>query len=151
MTSLLDSFKQSIIRALDPQHNRKETELSYLRQVYNNAPGIKRNQWYRIATEVGNLVGFSFSCACGQEYQLLSINDWLRDYHCPQCKTEFDLLKTVGITSEISPTRWPEFFAKLPVRPRLAGIKQPRVIDTWSSSDEGVGYERTDPGTSGLF
>lgn len=154
MTSLLDALKNKLMTVLDPQYSRKQTELAYLREVYGNAPGgSKRDQWYRVANAVGDLVGFAFVCTCGQEYQLLSVNDWLgRDYHCPQCKTEFSLMKACGITPDTPVAKWPEFYATLPVRPRLAGTQQPRMLDTWAAGDrETVVWDGQPPVTGVKF
>jgi hypothetical protein len=132
---LLDRIKTTITGALAAPANESR-ELSYLRQIYQQQGGVQRNSFYRILNQSGDNVGFSFVCNCGTEYQLLHVADWLRQNTCPTCKTQFDLLKACGITTETPTAQWPQFFAKLPARPRLSGSK-PRspYIDTWGNDN----------------
>lgn len=142
---VFDRVKNAIGEALLPQRAAENKELAYLRQIYENRDGgIRRNQWYRLLNQNGDHVGFSFSCACGQEYQMLDVSDWQgRQHVCRQCKTEFDLFKTVGITTDTPAAQWAQHYAKLPARPRLTGKRSTPFIDTWDNSDkEVVQYER---------
>ena len=138
---LLDKVRVTISEALNPQRAGESKELAYLRQIYGSQNGgVQRNQWYRILGPSGDHVGFEFCCACGTSYQLLHINDWLgRQHQCPTCKTQFDLLKACGISNDVTPAQWPAAFAKLPVRPRLAGARpRPNAVSTWDDSEKEV-------------
>ena len=136
MAGLLDKVKTAVVEALAPQRAGESKELAYLREIYTNREGnIRRNQWYRLLNQNGDHVGFSFSCACGTEYQLLHLSDWMgRQHTCAACKTAFDLLKAAGITQETPAAQWPQHFAKLPARPRVSGKRTPPFADTWSDS-----------------
>ena len=141
----LDRIKTTITGALAASANESR-ELAYLRQIYQQQGGAQRNAWYRILNQSGDNVGFAFLCACGVEYQLLHTGDWLRQNQCPQCKTQFDLLKSCGITSETPTAAWPQHFAKLQARPRLGGAKRSApYIDTWNDGAETVQYEKDSP------
>jgi hypothetical protein len=151
--SLLDGLKNAVIEALRPGTQQQLGERQALRQLYeaNNDGAVLPNSWYRLHNQSGNCVGFSFSCNCRLEYQLLSAFEWMRDYKCGQCSAKFDLLKHVGIKNADGeftrkPEEWEALLAKLPVRPRLAGAPQQRVFDTWATGkgDE-VAYELADP------
>jgi hypothetical protein len=99
---ILDRVKTAVAEALAPARAGESKELAYLREIYyNKDTNIRRNQFYRLLNQNGNHVGFSFSCVCGAEYQMLDVTDWLgRQNVCPTCKTQFDLMKTVGLTQE---------------------------------------------------
>ena len=99
---ILDRVKTAVADALAPQRAGESKELAYLREIYyNKDTNIRRNQFYRLLNQNGNHVGFSFSCVCGAEYQMLDVTDWLgRQNVCPTCKTQFDLMKAVGLTQE---------------------------------------------------
>jgi hypothetical protein len=117
----------------------ERTELEYLRTVYQQAnSSIRPRQWYRISNENGDVVGFSFCCACGTEYQLLNVFDWLgRAHACPQCQTPFDVLKDSGINPEkLGPSRWWEKLSALPLRPRMATARESRFKDTWNDGSD---------------
>jgi hypothetical protein len=122
----------------------ERTELEYLRTVYQNkTDNIRPRQWYRVANENGDVVGFSFACACGTEYQLLNVNLWLGHAHkCPQCTTPFDLLKDAGIKADTPHSKFTEKFATFPIRPRLLTAKKTPYVDTWAqSSDDNVKWD----------
>jgi hypothetical protein len=121
-----------------PKSQEESQELRYLREIYQNKnTNLQLNQWYRLLTETGNLVGFSYNCLCSTYYELLSINDWTHEHRCPGCKHDFDLFKTLGITKEVAPAKWPEHFATLPPRPRLSGQgRRPPYINTWQDNGE---------------
>jgi hypothetical protein len=141
---LLDRIKTTITSALAAPANESR-ELAYLRKIYKQqGGGALRNQWYRILNHSGDNVDFEFCCACGISYQLLHVADWLRQNQCPTCKTQFDLLKAVGLTQETPSAQWAQHFAKLPARPRLSGSK-PRApfVDTWNDAAGDVQYERS--------
>lgn len=155
--SFLDAVKITIVEFIRPGTAQQLGENNVLKQMYqnSNAGAIQPNTWYRLHNQTGSCVGFSYSCNCRQEYQMLSAFEWLRDYACQQCGCKFDLLKHVGIKNEkdefkIKPEEWESFLAKLPVRPRLAGVpEKPRAVDTWSASDETVEWVGTAPGQAG--
>lgn len=143
---LLDRIKTTITEAMAAPANENR-ELAYLRQIFKQqGGGTLRNQWYRILNQSGDNVGFEFCCACGISYQLLHVADWLRQNTCPTCKTQFDLLKTCGVTSETPSAAWPQHFAKLPARPRLSGSK-PRApfVDTWNDNSGDVQWAGEKP------
>ncbi len=87
--SLLDGLKTAIVNVLDPSRHSEKGELEYLRSVYHAPNGnIRRNQWCRLLSEAGNLVGFEWSCGCGMSFQLLSVDDWMgKTHNCTGCKT----------------------------------------------------------------
>jgi hypothetical protein len=152
--SLLDGLKEAIVEVLRPGTRQQLGERDALKQMYqnSNAQNILPDQWYRLYSQSGACVGFSYCCPCMREWQFISAFEWQRDYVCPQCKSKFDLLRFVGIknsdgTFKVDPAEWETLLAKLPVRPRLAG-GPPRTpfIDTWDNSDSTVGYELSDPG-----
>jgi len=143
MAGLLERIKTTVADALTARPTENK-ELAYLREIYKQQGGVQRNQFYRILNQSGDNVGFEFVCSCGISYQLLHVPDWLRQNQCPTCKTQFDLMKAVGITSDTPSAQWPQFFAKLPARPRLSGAKRtPPFIDTWNNNADVVQYERT--------
>ncbi|MFZ3277619.1 MAG: hypothetical protein WA182_12020 [Candidatus Sulfotelmatobacter sp.] len=132
---------ESIKKAASWFDNRhaERTELEYLRTVYmQKNDNIRTRQWYRVCNENGDIVGFSFCCACGTEYQLLNINLWMgRTHECPQCHTVFDVLKDAGINPEkTNVSKWAEKFAALPMRPRLATARKSPYVDTWANQSE---------------
>jgi hypothetical protein len=138
---IIEGIKTFAAHLLNPKLAAQQTELEYLRTVYQQSNNsIQPRQWYRISNEHGDIVGFSFCCACGTEYQLLNTNDWLgRSHECPQCHTAFDVLKDSGINPEkLTVSKWAEKFAALPLRPRLSTIRQSPVIDTWESGNDGT-------------
>jgi hypothetical protein len=137
--------------ALDPEYKAKTTEANAIRLQHQSQGGILKNQWYRLSNLSNNIVGLSFVCDCAREVQLLNLFEWLRDYECPQCKTKFSLLKALGLAPEASSAELAAKVATLPLRPRAAGAPPaPRMLDTWSGKDEGVGYEQHDPGMAGF-
>jgi hypothetical protein len=148
MANLLDGLKETIVELLNPGARQERGELEALRQMYdpsNAAGGMPPNKWFRLYNPAGTCVGFSYVCACGQEWQMLSAFEWMRDYSCPQCKSKFDLLKSVGIRNDkgelASQDKWEALLCKLPVRPRLAGTAPaPRVLDTWANNSGDVTY-----------
>ncbi len=113
----------------------ERTELEYLRTVYQQkSDNIRPRQWYRVSNENGDVVGFSFCCACGTEYQLLNVNLWLGHAHkCPQCETPFDLLKDAGIKQDTPHSKFTEKFATFPIRPRLLTAQKSPYVDTWGA------------------
>ncbi len=145
MASLFETLKKAAVAVFDPKRHEETGELEYLRQVYlQQNDNIRPRQWYRIVSESGNCVGFSYVCSCHAEHQLISAFEWMRDYHCQVCKDKFDLLKFVGITKDVPPAKWEQFFSKLPIRPRLTGLQRPRAIDTWENVSGDTAYERGD-------
>lgn len=150
MANIFQKAKSVLVAALDSDRSAEKTELAYLRELY--APGNggppRRNQWYQIISSGGgNVVGYSFACACGTEYQMLSVDDWFGKAHvCPTCKTEFDLFRAAGIAAEDGDQQKREKLAKLPVRPRNADIKRSPFVDTWQQdSDETVQWAGSKP------
>jgi hypothetical protein len=141
MASLLDGLKNAVIEMLRPGTQQQLGERESLRQLYDatSAGAVLPNTWYRLHNQNGGCVGFSYSCNCRMEYQLLSAFEWMRDYKCSQCGAKFDLLKYAGIKNADGefvrkPEEWEALLAKLPIRPRLAGRQEQRVFDTWSES-----------------
>lgn len=136
---LFDRVKTALADAFTPIGANESRELAYLREIfYNRDGGIRRNQFYRLLNSNGDHVGFSFSCVCGAEYQLLHVTDWLgRQHKCPTCKTDFDLLKACGIPTDMPPAQWAQQFAKLPARPRLTGKRATPFVDTWANNAAG--------------
>jgi len=153
MASLLDGLRNAVIEILRPGTRQQFGEHETLRQLYesSNAQAILPNTWYRLHNPKGDCVGFSYVCNCKTEYQLLSAFEWMRDYKCRACGAKLDLLKHVGIKNadgEIKPRPedWERMFAKLTIRPRLAGKAHPRVFDTWANdSSETVTWAGTQP------
>jgi hypothetical protein len=147
MAGLLDRVKTAVAEALAPQRAGESKELAYLREIYyNKDTNIRRNQFYRLLNQNGNHVGFSFSCVCGAEYQMLDVTDWLgRQNVCPTCKTQFDLMKAVGLAHETPAAQWPQYFAKLPARPRVSGKRTSPYIDTWNDNGETVQWSGGKP------
>ena len=136
----------------DPAYRQKTNEADAIRAAHATQGGILTNSWYRLSNLSNNIVGLSFVCNCAREVQLLNLFEWLRDYECPQCHTKFNLLKALGLAPEASSAELAAKVAMLPIRPRAAGQPpQPRVLDTWSGSDETASYENFDPGKGGLF
>jgi|SRR5579859_181397 len=136
--SIFTTIKNVAVALLDPKRYDERGELAYLREVYYNQQGnVRPRQWYRLYSESGSCVGFSYICSCSTEYQLLSAFEWLRNYKCSACKDEFELLKFAGITKDTPASKWESFLVKLPIRPRLAGKQQPRCLDTWAQSGDG--------------
>lgn len=151
--SILDGIKNAIHEVLTPGYTAQQAEAEYLRTMYRDSGStvVRRNTFYRLMNETGCLVGFEWNCTCGTTYPLLDANMWMRVHTCPVCKTEINLLKAVGATPEVPPAKWPELFAQLPMRPRLAGKPQSRFLDTWpSDKDADVGYEMADPASKGI-
>ena len=136
----------------DPEYRHKTADADEIRTRTAAQGGIIKNQWYRLVTTQGKVVGFSFACKCGIEYKLLSAFEWLRDYKCPTCKEAFDILKSVGLRESSPISDLVPALAKLPSRPHVAGesVQQPRFMDTWNGADDGVGYEQHNPGASGV-
>jgi hypothetical protein len=127
MAGILEQLKRNVSELLHPQRREESQELQYLREVYYNREGnLRPKQWYRLSGESGNCVGFSYFCSCGQEYRLLSAWEWFKDFHCPQCKDKFDLLKFVGIDPKVTPVnQWKSVVeSKLPARPGAVTGKQ---------------------------
>ena len=148
---ILDRVKTAVADALAPQRAGESKELAYLREIYNSKDtNIRRNQFYRLLNQNGDHVGFSFSCVCGAEYQMLNMTDWIgRQHTCPTCKTPFDLLKAVGITQETPAAHWAQYFAKLPARPRLSGKRTSPYIDTWNDNADTVQWAGSKPSGEG--
>jgi hypothetical protein len=144
---LFDKVRTAVVEALAPERVGETKELQYLREIYGSQNGgIRANQWYRLLNQNGDNVGFSYSCNCGGEYQLLHVADWLGKNHiCTRCQTPFDLLKACGITSDTPAAQWQQYFAKLPARPRLAGKRTPNVIDTWADVSGDVQWAGSKP------
>jgi hypothetical protein len=146
MASLLDGLRIAVVEILRPGTRQQLGEREVLRQMYeaSNTRATLPNTWYRLHNHAGDCVGFSFVCNCHTEYQLLSAFEWMRDYKCKACGAKFDLLKHTGIKTadgeiKTRPEEWERLFARLPIRPRLAGgPPRPRAFDTWSrnNSDE---------------
>lgn len=141
--SLIGGLKSAIVEALRPGTRQALGENAALRQMYEagNAGAVLPNTWYRLHNQVGSCVGFSYSCNCRMEYQLVSAFEWMRDYKCNLCGAKFDLLKHAGIKNEAGefvrkPEEWEHLLSKLPVRPRLAGKATPSFVDTWA--DDGA-------------
>jgi hypothetical protein len=147
MSSIFERVRNVAMAAFSPSYLSEKTELQYLRQLYDgNGGNVRPNTWYRILNQGGQHVGFSYSCACGMEYQLLQPFEWFRPYTCSQCKNPFELLRAAGVPQNCPPHKFEEHLRKLPVRPRLGGKQQPSAIDTWASGDDGtVTYEPYDP------
>jgi hypothetical protein len=144
---ILDGLKQAVVNALDPRRH-ESGEQEYVRNVYLNVDGNnnpRARSWSRIHSENGNCVGFSYTCSCGREFQLLSAFEWLRNYECPLCKDRFDLLRAVGITQETPIGKWEAMLRTLPVRPRLDRQSAPRVHDTWGDSSGEAKWEGPKP------
>ena len=151
MANIFQKAKSVLVAALDSDRSAEKTELVYLRELYADQNGgpPRRNQFYQIISQSGNVVGYSWVCACGTEYQMLSVNDWLgKDHVCPTCKTDFDLFRAAGITAEDGDQQKREKLAKLPVRPRNADIKKSPFHDTWNDGDETVQWAGSKPVTS---
>jgi hypothetical protein len=165
--SILEALKKVAVNVLDPNRQSDSQELSFLKEVYYNRDGnLRPGQWYRLLSETGNCVGFAHYCHCGQERKLLSAWEWFRQYKCPQCKDDFELLKFVGIDpASTPPAQWKSICdAKLPARPGVAGKQTPSAVDIWGDSDDtGIhwggpadrsrerGINNANPGYSGLF
>jgi hypothetical protein len=144
MASILDGLKEAVIEVIRPGTRQALGERAALKQMYTASnTNMTPNTWYRLHNSAGACVGFSYSCNCMVEYQLLSAFEWMRDYSCGQCKAKFDLLRHAGIKDakgefKVKPEEWESLLAALPVRPRLAGVpERPRVIDTWENSRAG--------------
>lgn len=151
MGKIIEGLKSAAMTLLDPRYVAKQTEAAHLRQLYNNDSAVvpRCDQWYKVVSQRGDLVGVAYSCACRVEYQLLSMNDYFKEYDCPACGNHFSLLKAVGYdASKHTPANLPALMVDLPVRPRLSGTKQSPFLDTWSESGGGasgeVGYEMSD-------
>ncbi len=158
---ILDNLRTTAVTLLDPHYHENIAEAQAIKMAHSSQGGILANQWYRLYNANGNCVGFSFSCACRQEFQMLHALEWFRDYQCPQCKMKFELLKAVGLTADSPIKELESALAKLPIRPRAAGTPpRPRVIDTWAADQSdpveytgisggfaGIGF--ADPFTSG--
>jgi hypothetical protein len=139
MSSIFEKAKKVVEAVLHPNRQAESNELAYLRAMYEKQTGGgKLNQWYRLASESGDLVGFCFCCPCGTEYEILSFNHWMQSWDCATCKTVIDLYKAVGITSDTPIADHKALLMKLPLRPRLQGRpSQPPFIRTgdWGDGD----------------
>jgi|HubBroStandDraft_5_1064220.scaffolds.fasta_scaffold17762_3 hypothetical protein len=139
----------------DPEVRRNQSEAEEARARFKaqeeQHPGMRPSQWYRLSNAGNNIVGLSFVCNCRKEVQFLNLFQWLVEYECPQCRVKYELLKAVGLTPDSPIKALSKAIATLPVRPRAAGEPpRPKFLDTWASSDDGVGYERHDPGMAGF-
>lgn len=149
--SLLNKARNVAVAILDPNYHAKTAEADEIRQRHSAQGGILKNQWYRLANLNNQIVGLSFVCDCRKEVQFLNLFEWLIDYECPQCRVRYELLKAIGLGPDSPISELAAAVATLPIRQRAAGAPQPpRFLDTWSSSDDGVDYEKTDPGAAGF-
>jgi len=141
MAKILDSVKTFIHEVLTPGYVAKQTEAAYLRQQYNqdSAALPRRDQWYRLLSARGDVVGVEYSCICGVTYPFLSMNDYWKEYNCPTCNHPFSLSKAIGYVegknklSEVS-----TLMLTLPTRPRLAGKQERKHVDTWEGDRSDV-------------
>jgi hypothetical protein len=142
--AFLDKVRKGIVAALDERRHEESRELTMLREIFSNNNGGRRfNQWYRTLNQSGDVVGFTYICLCGNEYPLLHVADWLgKTNTCPQCKHEFDLFKSAGITSETKPSEYQGFLAALPALPRLSGkAAPPSVVEIGNDASDTVSWE----------
>jgi hypothetical protein len=125
----------------------EKIELEQYRQRYRDAGGQlpRKNQWYRITSAAGALLGFEFACACGQVYPMMDMRFWLQSYRCPQCKTDFDLFRACGIASDTPREKWLAIFAKLPTRQAQASASPSPYKDVWADSDAVVEWAGSEP------
>jgi hypothetical protein len=147
MSKFIDGLRAIGHELLSPGFASRQTEANYLRQRYSNdsAAVPRQNQWYRLVSPRGDVVGAEYSCVCGVSYPFLSLNDLFREYDCPTCKNHFSLLKAIGYTAEMTPANLPALLTTLPVRPRLAGKSESRQIDTGDADkSDVVSYEPYD-------
>lgn len=126
--SLLGGLRNVLVEALRPGTRQESGELAALREMYDhrNTGNPRPNQWYRVHSQAGLCVGYSYTCNCHQEFQLLSHLEYARDYECSLCHGKFNLFKDHKICDAEGnfKVRLPDIdkiLLKLPIRPRLAG------------------------------
>jgi len=131
--------------SLFKKQSGEQQELQIYRDVMRHNTGRQLNQWYQLRNEAANLVGFEYVCLCGVSYTILNITSWMQITKC-HCGNEIDLAKFLAIPRGTAMSDLGTYFAKLPIRQRLAGRRTPRALDTWAEAGSGeIGWDGAKP------
>jgi hypothetical protein len=129
----LRTIRKAIMWLLD-----SDGELQELRsRKAADDPTAKRDQFYKLLSHDGGVVGFSYRCTCGTRYKLLDAQLWLTKHSCGSCGHPFSLEESCRIPANAPPSSWPDYFSQLPAETKRVGPAPfPRAVDTWDSSPD---------------